>query len=69
MAECIFVGRPPECSTCLDAQLPKCLRFHRHLILTEAGKERVLAYVTAEMSNPERHKTVSGQPQRKDGGI
>lgn len=63
--ECIFVGRPPDCATCLDPLILTCVQNRRHLILTEDGKRRVIDYVTREVSNPERYKTKSGEEQRK----
>ena len=69
MKECIFVSKPPECSACLDTLVLRCLDNHRHLILSEEGKKRVLVFVTEEMYSPRRYKTVSGQEQRKDGNL
>lgn len=66
--DCIFEGRPPECTACMDALLLQCLRQHRYLVLTEVGKGRMLAYVAQEVSNPDRYKTESGRAQRRDGG-
>ena len=69
MSRCIFVSQPPECSACLNTLVLRCLNKHRHMVLSEEGKERVLVLVAENMSDSRRYKTVSGQKQRKEGKV
>ncbi len=63
-AECIFVGKPRECTFCLEPRILHCIINKQHLLLTKDGKKRVLAIVRKEISNPRRYKTKSGEEQR-----
>ena len=62
---CIFLGRPPICSVCLDARKLGCLLNHRHLILSKEEKREILQLVAEECDSSQRFKTKSGQEQRR----
>ena len=63
---CIFIGKPPDCSVCLDSMKLNCLLNHRHLLLTEDGKVQIRAQLELIMNDRERYKTKSGEEQRKE---
>lgn len=60
------MDRPKECSICLEASMLHCVLNKTHLLLTEVGKATVIRVLTAEVSNPKRYKTKSGQEQRPE---
>ena len=61
---CIFEGKPPECSVCLNSLKLHCLSEHQHLLVSESGKKDLRIILEKEMNSSIRYKTVSGEEQR-----